>query len=277
MAANPKKGLHYTEILEQLKTRFPCPISNPIMDGYFVNTLSRFLDRVDDLKSAAPILGQGQPSDYQRHHALQFPEALSSVEDITRMLAEYCRGMTIWNHPNSQVNVISSPSIPSITAMTAAAIYNPNIVWDEYSARFAEAEIEAVALLSDLVGYDPRRSGGVFTFSGTGTIFYGVKLGLEKYLGGRGMEEGIRDDLKIVASASSHYARLNVSAWLGVGMKNLATIPTTRNNDMSLPHLEAYLRRAFAGGGEGGGDHRHHGDHRRLRPGRSGRHRASAG
>jgi L-2,4-diaminobutyrate decarboxylase len=248
MTATPMEDQHYTAILEQLKTRFPSPVSNPMMDGYFVHTLSRFLDRVDDLKSAAPILGQGQPADYCQHHESCFPENLSTVEDITRLLVDYCRGMTIWNHPNCQVNVISSASIPSITAMTAAAMYNPNIIWDEYSSRFAEAEIEAVALLSDLVGYDPKRAGGVFTFSGTGTIFYGVKLGLEKYLGGRGMEEGIRDDLKIVSSATSHYARLNVSAWLGVGMKNLVTIPSTPHSDMSLPHLEAYLHRALAAG-----------------------------
>ena len=248
MTENPKEGLHYTEILEHLKTKFPCPISNPIMDGYFVHTLSRFLDRVDDFKSAVPILGQGQRSNYRQHHELRFPENMGSVEEITGMLADYCRGMPIWGHPNSQVNVIPPASISSITAMMAAAIYNPNIIWDEYSVRFAEAEIEAVAMLSDLVGYDPKRSGGVFTFSGTGTILYGVKLGLENYLGGRGMEEGIRDDLKIVSSAASHYARLNVSAWLGLGMKNLVTIPSTRDNEMSLPDLEDYLRQAFAAG-----------------------------
>jgi hypothetical protein len=49
MTATPKEE-HYTTILEQLKTRFPCPISNPMMDGYFIHTLSHFLDRVDDLK-----------------------------------------------------------------------------------------------------------------------------------------------------------------------------------------------------------------------------------
>jgi L-2,4-diaminobutyrate decarboxylase len=248
MTKNSQDRLHYTEILEHLKASFPCPTSNPIMDGYFVHTLSRFLDRVDDLKSSVPILGQCQRGSYGPHQESGFPEDLSSVEEVTRMLADYCQGMPIWSHPNSQVNVIPAGSIPSITAMMASALYNPNIIWDEYSARFAEAEIEAVAMLSDLVGYDPQSAAGVFTFSGTGTILYGVKLGLEKYLGGRGMEEGIRDDLKIVASAASHYARLNVSAWLGLGMKNLVTIPSTRDNEMSLTDLEDYLRQAFASG-----------------------------
>jgi hypothetical protein len=55
--------------------------------------------------------------------------------------------MTIWSHPNAQLNVISPPTISSITAFIAAAMYNPNIVSDEYSGRFSEAEIQSIAML----------------------------------------------------------------------------------------------------------------------------------
>lgn len=49
---------HYSALLEPLKTYLPMPVSNPIMAGYFVHTVSCFLDRVGALKLAAPILGQ---------------------------------------------------------------------------------------------------------------------------------------------------------------------------------------------------------------------------
>ena len=74
---------HYSVLLETLKTYFPTPVSNPIMDGYFVHTVSGFLDRVDALKSAAPVLGQQREADYAAHsraaqprtggHALSLP------------------------------------------------------------------------------------------------------------------------------------------------------------------------------------------------------------
>ena len=73
-----------------------------------------------------------------------------------------------------------------------------------------------------------------------------MKLALEKLSGGRTMREGIREDIKIVSSAASHYARLNVAGWLGLGTDNLVTIPTTRDNEMSLADLEDYLRQALA-------------------------------
>lgn len=232
----------YHALLETLKTYFPTPVSSPILDGYFVHTVSGFLDRIDALKSAAPVLDQQREADYTVHCDRVVPEDIASVESITALLADYCRGMTVWAHPNAQANVIPPPTIPSITAFIAAALYNPNIIWDEYSARFAEAEIEAVAMLANLVGYDPAQAGGVFTFGGTGTLLYGVKLALEKLTGGRSMTAGIRRDYKVVASGASHYSRLNVAGWLGLGSDNLITIPSTAQNEISLTHLEATLR-----------------------------------
>jgi L-2,4-diaminobutyrate decarboxylase len=236
----------YLTKLEHLKTVFPVPVSNPVLDGYFVHTVSRFLDLVDDLKSSAPLLGKVRPEHYESGPVVGFPAAMSSVAEVTRLLADFCHGMTVWAHPNAQVNVIPPTSIPSILAFMVAAMYNPNIIWDEYSARFAEAEIQAMAMLADLMGYDPRRAGGVFTLGGTGTILYGCKLALEKLSGGRTMREGIREDVKIVSSAASHYSRLNVAGWLGLGTDNLVTIPTTGDNEMSLADLEDYLRQALA-------------------------------
>jgi len=238
----------YADILDKIETFFPVPTSNPIMDGYFVHTVSNFLDYVDGLKSSAPILGVKQERRYENHFKEGFPEKVSSVEEMSRMVADYCQGAIIWAHPNCQAQVIAPPTLPSIMAFMASAIYNPNILSDEYSGRFAEAEIQAVAMICDLVGYDPRQAGGVFTFGGTGTILYGCKLGLEKLFSGRVMTDGLHEEVKIVASESSHYARLNVAAWLGIGTRNIVTIPATRNNEMSLIDLESYLRPALERG-----------------------------
>lgn len=258
-----EKAQSSNDILEWLKTCFPSPVSNPIMDGYFVHTISHFLDHVDALKGKAPILGADEnlqfcqiaggcnhempvvKGTFDSNSTKEFPQETRSLEEVTELLAGYLKGMTIWAHPHSQVNVIPPSSIPSITAFIAAAIYNPNIIWDELSAMFSQSEIEAISMLSSLVGYDPKRAGGIFTFGGTGTILYGCKVGLEKALGGRGQVEGIKEDVKIVASLSSHYSHFNVASWLGIGTKNLVLIPTNQQSEISLPDLEYYLRRAF--------------------------------
>src|SRR5664280_1025716 len=106
MEIERKQRRHYSDVLEHLKTYFPSPVSDPIMDGYFVHSISRFLDQVDSLKSAMPLLGNGVKNNhYEASQQAVFPENISSVEEMTGLLASYCQGMTIWSHPNAQVNV----------------------------------------------------------------------------------------------------------------------------------------------------------------------------
>jgi hypothetical protein len=85
-----------------------------------------------------------------------FPEDISSVENVTEFLATHCRDMIIWAHPNTQFNVVCPSSICSIMATVATAIYNPNIIEDEASARFADAEIECIAMLYNPLGFHAR-------------------------------------------------------------------------------------------------------------------------
>ncbi|CAG0949487.1 partial L-2,4-diaminobutyrate decarboxylase, partial [Anaerolineae bacterium] len=200
------------------------------------------------LKSDAPVLGKERKAVYDDSMKAGFPDEMGSIEATTAFIADYCEGMTVWSHPNAQANVIPPPTISSITAFVAAAIYNPNVIWDEYSARFAEAEVRAIAMLSDLVGYDASRSGGLFTFGGTGTILYGCKLGLERLYNGDVMQNGLREDVKIICSDVSHYSHLNVAGWLGVGTRNIIAIPATSENEMCLIALEKYLRGCFGRG-----------------------------
>lgn len=136
--------------------------------------------------------------------------------------------------------------------MLLSSLYNPNLAWDEYSHRVAFAEVEVVAMMARLIGYDPERAGGMFTFGGTGTTLYGIKLSLEKALPGA-MEHGIREDAVVFASDSSHYCRYNIVGWLGLGAKNLITIPITVNNSMDLKALRVQAIHVLQAGQKIGG------------------------
>lgn len=255
-----ESSLNYMESLETLKNFFTSPVSNPIMDGYFTHTLSRFLDHIDNLKCKTPVLGLDIESclDFNLHKVdiqtlpmrikqegkydiwSKFPNNMSSVEDVTELLTEYAKGIIIWSHPNTQVNVIPPSTIPSIMAFIAASTFNPSIDWDEYSGNFADAEIQSVAMMSDLVGYNQNESGGIFTFGGTGSNLYACKLGVENIFDGKLAIDGIREDVKIITSDMSHYSKLNITSWLGIGTKNIVNIPT-KDNAISIEDLENYL------------------------------------
>lgn len=240
-------AISYRDKLDKIRLAFPQPVSDRVHDSYFVHSIMRALDLVDNLKSEVPVLGPRQPLDYDAAQSARLSDGSATVEEVTASLVSYFEGLTIWGHPRTQINVVPPPSISSLIATVLTGLYNPNLAWDEYSHKVALAEVEAVAMTAALMGYDPARASGVFTFGGTGTTLYGVKVGVEKALPGA-MHNGVSEGAVIFASDGSHYCRYNVAGWLGLGTRSLVTIPTDERNAMQLDVLREQARAALSSG-----------------------------
>ncbi len=227
----------YLAHLTRIRQAFPQPVSDRTHDAYFVISILRALDQVDAMKSLSPLLGKPTTLDYAAARKARVPETMASIEEVAARLVGAFEGHPIWSHPRCQVNVIGTPSIPSIIGALLPTIYNPNLVSDDSSFGVAVAEQETVAMVAHLLGLDPEQAAGWFTFGGTGTVLYGVKVGLEKAIP-HAMYEGVGNQAVLVASEQSHHCRLNVAGWLGVGAKHVVLVPANAANEMCLDRLE---------------------------------------
>jgi glutamate/tyrosine decarboxylase-like PLP-dependent enzyme len=238
----------YREHLEQLRRTFPQPISNQEHDAWFVFSVLRALDRVDDMKSHRPMLGEPVEIDFNAARSTRLPDGMSTVEQVTRELVDHLSGMFIWGHPRAQVNVINPPCIPGILGTLLPAIYNPNLCSEEASRGVALAEAEVISLTAALMGYDPQTASGVFTFGGTGTLLYAIRIGLEKALPGS-MVRGLSGQSPVVVcSEQAHYANKTAASWLGLGTENVISIPSAPNNEIRTCLLEDQLRHLLKDG-----------------------------
>ncbi|HSH75181.1 MAG TPA: pyridoxal-dependent decarboxylase, partial [Longimicrobiales bacterium] len=237
----------YRVILEKLRQGFPQPVSDRVHDAYFVFSIMQALEKVDEMKSELPLLGEPTPLDYDQARRAELAPTHSTVEEVARELVRQFEGLPIFSHPRTQINVIPPSSIASIVGALLPTIYNPNLVSDDTSHGIAVAEQRVEAMMALLLGYDPKISAGVFTFGGTGTSLYGAKIGLEKAIPDA-MERGVRGDAVMFASGQSHYARLNVAGWLGIGEHNAIQISTDLTNDMKVDLLEEEMRKAIGEG-----------------------------
>jgi len=238
---------HYREYLDRLRQSFPQPMSDRTHDAYFVISILRALDHVDAMKSQTPILGRAKEPDYAAARQAHLDETMSNVEDVSEQIVSRLEGLPIWGHPRTQINVVAPPSIASIIGALLPSIYNPNLVSDDSSFGVAQAESEVAAMTAKLIGYDPNRSAGTFTFGGTGTVLYGARIGLEKALPGT-LHHGVTGNAVLLASAQSHYCRLNVAGWLGIGEKNVILIPTDLRNEMRIDVLAEEARNVLKAG-----------------------------
>jgi L-2,4-diaminobutyrate decarboxylase len=237
----------YLDHLNTLRAAFPAPVSDPVHDGYVVFSLLRTLDRVDGLKTQAPILGSPREPDYKAAALASLPEQSQTLEAVIPQLVHVLDGMLITAHPRSQVNVVAPPSIASVIGVVLPSMYNPNLVSDESGRGFSEAEVQVASIASRMVGYDPAAAGGMFTFGGTGTLLYGLKIGLEKALPGT-LNNGISQPAVILCSEQGHYAVNTVAGWLGLGQQNVIRVPSQRDNSVDVAALESAAREQLSAG-----------------------------
>ncbi len=237
----------YQDIVSSLRQSFPQPVSDQVHDAYFVFSILRALDQVDRMKSASPLLGKPAVLDYEAAKLRRVEEQPQSLEQVTAALVEHLSGMFIWGHPRAQINVIPYPTIPSVIGGLLPSIYNPNLVSEESSRQVAAAEVEVSAMTANLVGYDAQTSAGLFTFGGTGTLLYGVKLGLEKACPGT-RKQGLREQPVILCSERAHYGCLSVANWLGIGQDNVIQVPCTPENEIRTCLLETMARDVLKSG-----------------------------
>ena len=187
------------------------------------------------------MLGKRVELDYSVAQGATLADNGISVEDATAELIARCEGLINPAHPDTQRHVVPPTTTTALTAVTLASLYNANIGWDEYSQRIALAEVELTAMLSQMIGYDPNTSGGLSTFGELATSLYGVRIGLEKALPNT-TRRGLREQAVLVTSDTSHYGRISISSWLGIGADNVVLIPTTDNNAIHIDTLRQRLR-----------------------------------
>lgn len=237
----------YYDNVCQLRQCFPQPISDRVHDAYFGHAIMQAIDQLDALKSVTPVLGQQVTLDFNAARESRVAEHSMPLEDVTSRLVQHLSGCFIWGHPRAQINVIPPPTIPSIIGGLLPSIYNPNLVSEESSRQVALAEVEVTGMVSSLMGIDPHEAQGIFTFGGTGTLLYAVKVGLEKCCPGSS-RSGLRESPVIVCSDRAHYGCRTVASWLGIGEDNVEIVPTSPENEIRTCLFESMCRQLLKDG-----------------------------
>jgi len=212
----------------------------------FAEMVEHAMRHLDALKPSRPGPGfiGDKPAvpDYSTATRAELPAEVSRVEDVISQSVELFQGMAQWNHPLTMPNVIPPANLAAIIAAMMTEVFSPNIIEGEYAWNVEFAELESAAMVARLIGWDPERAGGLYTFGGSGCYLYGMKYALTRVLGKKTREEGIRTDAKLLVSQQGHYTKQNATDWSGLGMNNIIEIATdVHTNAMDVGHLEEVM------------------------------------
>jgi len=240
-------ALRYEKVVQAARAAFPSPVKDGASDGRFSRLFADALHVFGMLRSGKTFWGKRAPLDYGAARKARMANPMGDARKVVRETAGYLEGMYNWSHPDVHRLHGSATSV-SIIGQLYGTLVDANLVWDDLSYRVAEAEVKAVSIVAGLVGYDPDKASGVFTFGGTGTTFYGIKIGLENAQPGA-FAQGVKQPMRVLSSDVAHYASISSAAWTGLGTDAVVPVSSGDDNAIDLKALEATLR-AIIGRGE---------------------------
>lgn len=221
-----------------VKTFFTCQRNE------LVEIFSEFLDAIEAESHLPP--GGLMSRNYETAQANPEIHVLpGNLKDARDAIFPFFWGTDGWGSPLHIENVKGPANYASLVGALACLLKNPNLCVDTYCLRSNELEVKAITALANLIFYHTDTPWGVFTMGGTISNLYGGKIGIEKVCPGA-MQNGLAGERVIgITSEAAHYSNATLAGWLGIGTKQLWSIPTDENISMRLDLFESKLKQAY--------------------------------
>jgi L-2,4-diaminobutyrate decarboxylase len=227
-----------------MASEFPSPFRAETDE--LAHQLNHFVEKIDRLRpeKGGPAYLGTKPAltySYPEVKNITVGEKMSKIDDVIDDVIDLYQGVPNFGSPLSMFNVAPQPNTAAIIASMLGQVFPSNYLEEETAWNLARAELESAGMLANLLGWDPLKAGGIYTYGGAGCFNYGTKYGLTRVLPNV-RNTGVRTDAKIICSQQAHYCQQTATDWLGLGMDNIVHVRTDDANEMDVDHLEEILK-----------------------------------
>jgi glutamate/tyrosine decarboxylase-like PLP-dependent enzyme len=245
-SAHYQSAPQWAKFRSDMLKSFPSPYRgerDSLADG--IDEAIRELDKLKPEKAGGAAFLGTNPAltiDFENVKNSSLNPKMSTSGDVIKQVIKLFEGLPNWGHPLTMCNVSPQGNTAAIVAAILTEIFAPNILEGEYAWNIHQAELESAGILANLAGWEPKKSGCVYTYGGSGCWTYHLKYALTRVLPDS-RNKGIRTDAKVICSQQAHYTMLNSTDWMGLGMDNIIRIKTdVDSNAMDTSHLEEVLK-----------------------------------
>lgn len=174
------------------------------------------------------------------------------IELMCRMTRDLLGGAVNWRCPDLQYNLGAPVNVVAAVMYAVALDVNIYLINDGLAGNCVVAERAVSRILLRLAGVEPSAGLGVFTFGGTGTVAYAMKVGTRRARPCSG-RSGLDGRIKVLVTEDAHFSHATAADWLGLGVDNLIVMKpdVERRSDLQLAaeQLERILRDGYDIGG----------------------------
>ncbi len=205
---------------------------------YLIDYIANYLQQVQD----KPLFPNVEPALLYELFDERVPNEPKSLSTIQKLLEEklmpYC---THVNHAGYLGLITPTPNPAGILGDLLAAALNQNLGVYSIGPSAVTMELRVIRWLNDLIGYD-NNAGGNLTSGGMMANFIGLKLARDFTTGDTAQHEGVQGRWAVYVSEERHISVDKSVDCIGIGRKNLRTIPTNEKFEVDIEALEKTLQ-----------------------------------
>jgi len=200
---------------------------------YLVEYIADYLENIGDRKLFPDV----EPQFLYDLFDEPLPNKQQSLEEIQQILEQKLIPFsTHVNHPGYMGLITPSPNPAGILADLLASALNQNIGGYSIGPAAVAMELRVIRWLNDLIGYN-EKAGGNLVSGGMMANFTGLKLARDFTTGNTAQHEGIKGDWAVYVSEERHVSVDKAVDAIGLGRKNLRTLPTNEKFQLRIDAL----------------------------------------
>lgn len=168
------------------------------------------------------------------------------TSELQQIVHDLFSGVPRWKSPRLQINTGTAPNTAATAAYALALqenIINVNSLLTGNTLAAEHAVTNIMASLAEL----PQKSYGIFTYGGSGTNLYALKLGLRK-ASPDASRKGLFEKIHVFVTEDSHFSQVTAADWLGVGVDSVVTVPASFDRTTNIQSLEEQLCQSIEAG-----------------------------
>ncbi|HUC20254.1 MAG TPA: hypothetical protein VMR98_02035 [Candidatus Polarisedimenticolaceae bacterium] len=168
------------------------------------------------------------------------------VQQVQKMAKDLFAGVPRYKSPQLLYNV--GTAVNEAAAALYALGLDESILYinDGLAGNTLVAEHAVVNIVGHLAGVKTKPY-GIFTFGGTATNLYGMKIGLKKAFPASS-RKGIPENVRVFAAEDAHFSHDASADWLGIGTERIVVVRAGEDRTTDLKDLEHKLRSALKAG-----------------------------
>ena len=225
------------------------PVKNPKL---FVRLYTKVFQEISlgDSLQHARIKGDSNKEIYEfliSKYSFMPTEALNNEKTIIDIAKDFLAGAPIWKSPLLQYNVGAATNTAANVLYAISQEINLYNINDGLAGNCLAAEKAVCRILSSMAEVDPDVATGLFTFGGTATNLYAIKIGITKALPGS-KKDGLKDKIKVAITEDSHFSHTTSLNWLGVGESNAIIMKANKDRTTNIQLAENDIKKAIEEG-----------------------------